>query len=155
MDKIKGFTVIELIVVIILISILTAFAITLVPDGTANLDGQAQQIASDIRLAQSLSQQRGQRFRINFSANNYFISDITGAIPYVPPAQSSGTVNLINGVTMNASLPFVVFDSQGVPYLDALIPGTALAAAMTITLTAPDGTSKVITLSPETGKVTA
>lgn len=148
-----GFTMVELIIVIVVIAILSVFLLPSMPASTLNLQYSAAQVLNDIRYAQALSMATGQRYRlVQVSSNSYSITDQSGNAIIMP---SGGTVMLFsNGITFSAftNLPnnLVAFNSQGIPYTDTSIPGTALASTATITLTAA-GATRSMTISPQTG----
>lgn len=150
-----GFTLIEMLSVIILISILSIFVVINFPRYSINLGGQAQQIANDIRLAQTLAMTRGQRYRwIRLSSTTYQIVNSAG-IPLLMPGGTT-IVTLSTGITFGTltNLPnnLINFDGKGIPYTDTSSPGTPLAANASIPLTA-SGDIETITVNPGTGRV--
>lgn len=150
----SGFTLLELIITLALIGILSAVAIARWPGDSVSLSSQIVRLAEDIRYTQALAMQRSQRTRINFAATSYTISDLTAATSYTHPGESNSTISLETGFTLTTGNTFIVFDSEGIPYSDASLPGTALSSDVTVTLTAPDSTNRTLTINPETGKVT-
>jgi MSHA pilin protein MshC len=151
-QRAQGFTLIELVTVLLLISILAVVAINQWPGSSINLSAQADQLANDIRYTQSLAMNRGQRYRINLAADRYWISDAGGTVTISLPGSGATVVTLNSGITLSASYSFLVFDGNGAPYITATTPGTALAADAVITLSA-DGVSRTLTISPQTGRV--
>ena len=152
-EKTAGFTLIELIMVITIIGILAAAAFPRLRSQSFNLAAISAKMATDIRYIQGLSMSRGQRFRINFTANSYQLTDINGvAIIFLP----SGSASAISVAPATLSGPlinnFVVFDSKGIPYIDNAIPGAPLAVNAVITLTSGSDSSTV-TIAAETGRV--
>ncbi len=96
---------------------------------------------------------RGQRYRINFSANSYQITDMSG-VAIAQPMTNSTAATVVTPIVLSGYNPpltnnYVAFDSRGVPYISAT---TALAATATITLTSGTDTATVV-ISPETGRV--
>ncbi len=150
--QIRGFTLIELVLVLLITSILSTYAIIRFPSGSINISAQADQIVADIRHTQSLAINRGQRYRINFNSDHYWISSADGTTLYTHPASSSTTIFLDTGISLASTHGFLVFNGEGTPYTNALTPGTALAANAVITLSA-SGETRTIRITPETGRV--
>jgi prepilin-type N-terminal cleavage/methylation domain-containing protein len=148
---VRGFTVVELLVVLTLTGIL---AVTFAPrfsSGVVELGGQAQQVAADIRYAQTLSMTRGQRYCIFFSSSGYQLRTSNCATAVAHPATGSSAVVSLSGVTFSmTNLPsnYVEFNTKGQPYVSA---ATSLSANATVTLTS-SGSTRNIVISPETGK---
>lgn len=150
--QIHGFSLIELILVLLIVSIISTYAVIKFSSGSINISAQADQIMADIRHTESLAINRGQRYRINFNNDRYWISNADGSTLYTHPASSSAVIFLDTGITSSSTHSFLVFDGQGKPYTDALTPGTALAADAVITLTAGSET-RTVRITPETGRV--
>lgn len=155
--RVRGFSLIELVVVITLLSVVAAIATPRATESSRiGLLPRAEQLASDLRYAQALSMSNGQRYCVTFAANNYSIttasSNCTSTV--VTPA---GTQQMtLQNVTLTLSgLPanYVVFDGKGAPYVSAGASPTPLASAATLTLAA-DGSSAILTVVPMTGLVT-
>ena len=149
--RIRGFSLLELVIVLILVGALAVFAAPkLTTTSSITLSATAAQLIGTIRQAQSLSMSQGQRYRVNFTASTYQITDMSGATTSLPP--TAGTSMSIAPATMTypaLTSSYVAFDTHGVPYISA---ATALAATATVTLTS--GTDTVsITIAPETGRV--
>jgi MSHA pilin protein MshC len=150
----KGFTLIELIMVMVLLGVLAAIASMRMPGDGINVSAQAEQLASDIRYTQSLAMSRGQRFRINFAAGSYQITDISGTVAQVHPGTGqTAAVDLAPAVLSGYNPPFtnsyLAFDSLGVPYTDTTIAQAVLA---TLTLTS-GGEAITVRVAPQTGRV--
>lgn len=149
----KGFTLIELVMVIVLLGTLAALASMRTPGDGINVVAQAEQLASDIRYTQSLAMSRGQRYRINFTATSYQITDMSGGPQMHPGTGTTAAVLLTPAVLSGYNPPltndYVVFDSLGVPYT---APTTALAAVATLTLT-DSGETATLRVVPQTGRV--
>lgn len=147
-----GFTFIELIVVILIISVLVAYAVVQSPTTTLNLSYQARMVLADIRFAQGLSLATGQRYRwVRESTTTYSVQNSAGTRIRVPSGCT--TCVLGTGITFGTltNLPnnLLVFNSQGFPYTDTATPGTALSNTATINLTG-GGTSGIL-IQPGTG----
>ena len=151
----KGFTLLELVITIIILGALAVFTFSSWTGSTINLGGQTQQLANDIRYAQSLAMTKGQRYRwIKTSSNTYQIQNSSGTA--ITLATGSTTVTLNSGISFGAlsNLPnsLVNFDGAGVPYTDTGSPGTALSSTASIPLTSGSDTTTV-TVTSSTGRV--
>jgi prepilin-type N-terminal cleavage/methylation domain-containing protein len=124
----KGFTIIELIIVMVLLGILT-ISISLGTNriGSIAMAAQAAQVAQDIRYTQSLAMAQHQSFRIYFcNPNNtsdytvyQILRDSDGSAVINPTTGTSNPTDLQTGIRFsNCSLSGrrLVFDSQGTPY---------------------------------------
>jgi len=157
----RGITLVELVVVLLLAAIL-AFAVSpRFSENTLELSSQAEQVATDIRYAQTLSITRGAalgsqgRYCIFFTATGYqyrnnansYATPCTVAVAH--PATGSSTAIVLAGTavsTANLTGNYLEFDTKGQP--------TSLAAPAsdaTITLTATGGPRAVV-VSPVTGR---
>ncbi len=155
LSKTSGFTFVELIIVMMLISVLAVGAYLNWPGKTLQLGGQISQIANDIRYAQSLSMSKDQRYRfVITSSTTYQITNSSGTAIIL--ALGSSTITLGTGITFGSltNLPnnLIAFGSDGTPYVDTASPGTALASAATIPITA-NGETRSVQISPQTGRV--
>jgi prepilin-type N-terminal cleavage/methylation domain-containing protein len=152
-QRLKGFTLIELIFVILLIAIIS---ITVAPRWSANslnLEQEARRVLNDIRYTQGLSVTSGQRYRwIKISSTSYQILNESGAPVQLPSGSTQLTLsnNVTLGTLTNLPNNLIAFDSQGIPYTNTLIPGTALSSQASITLTA-SGENRIVAITPTTG----
>jgi MSHA pilin protein MshC len=150
----SGFTVLELALVLVMVGVLAVFAAPrLFTAQSITLPAVAAQVAASIRYTQSLAMSRGQRYRINFAAGTYQITDMGGA-PIVQPLTASTAAVSVAPATLTGFNPpltggYVAFDGKGQPYVSATTP---LAGTATITLTAGTEVATVRIL-PETGHV--
>lgn len=152
----KGFTLVELVMVILLLGILSAGTYFIWPRDNINLGAEAANLASHIRYAQILSMTKGQRYRfVKTSSTTYQIANSAGTAIQLPSGQT--TVTLQAGIAFGTltQLPndLIAFDGKGIPYIDTGSPGTALASTATIPLTASGSTTLTIQIDPETGRV--
>ena len=151
--RLCGFSMIELVIVLILAGMLAVYAIPrMTTPQSITLPAVANQLIGTIRYAQNLSMSQGQRYRINFAAGSYGITDMSGSTASLPP--TAGTIVLLSPAILSGWNPplingYVAFDTRGVPYISAT---TTLAATVTLTLTSGSDTA-VITIAPETGRV--
>ena len=134
----KGFTLIELIVVMIIIGILAATVLPRIDftiSSTASADGAVYMIASDIRYAQEWAMANRISKSIQFStaapANKYTFSPVSAGMD--PSGQ-------LSGATIGTTVTFT-FNSLGEP---------TTTAGWTVTV---PGSTKTITVSNYTGKV--
>jgi len=152
----RGFTLIELVVVIVLAGILAIAAFSRAPTkGALTINGQAEQLAADLRYAQTLVQTQNQRICVSFSASGYRLTTAASSCATDVPTASgvTGQINL-DGITLTNNLPssLLVFGDKGVPYTTTTTPGTALASDAQLTLTG-EGGSITVRVSPVTGRV--
>ena len=158
-QRMVGFTIVELIFVIVMVSILSVYAMMRsYSTGELSLPSQAQKMASDIRHAQTLATTQGKRLRITITAaanGNYKVLPCTvnagvvtcTATPVTDPVTGAGfSVNLKNGVVL-AGTATLDFSSLGQP-LDS--SGASTSASYTLT----SGSVETITVAALTGYVT-
>lgn len=159
-----GFTLVELIVVMLVLGILAAVLIPRSGNDAMILSAQAEQFAADIRYVQSLAMTQGwsgvpptaRRYRINFTATAYNFTDVSGvAVPH--PSGTPGSIAFTGGVSISPfpapALPnnVVSFDGLGRPYTDASA-ATLLASTATISLVR-GGATRAVQIVPGTGMV--
>ena len=149
----SGFTLVELVMVLVILGIVAVFVAPRLSSTGITLPAAATRLAETIRYTQSLAMSQGQRYRINFTASSYQITDMSGT-PVVQPMTNSTAATSISPLVLSGFNPpltndYLAFDTRGVPYISATVP---LSANTTITLTAGGDTSTV-QISPETGRV--
>lgn len=149
-NKHKGFTLIELIVVILIVGILAKLAGMRWFNDSLNLDAQTTLFVSDLRSTQMMAMANGERYQLTkTSTNSYQIVNSTNAV--------FNNVVLSQGISFgawnNLVNNYIVFDSKGVPYVDNATPGTALNTLATIVISAQSG-SRSVTITPQTGRIT-
>lgn len=149
----QGYTVIELIAVMVVVAILSAFALMKnVSSAEATLPSQVQKMASDIRHAQVLASTWGQRLRITAGAGSYRVSCSTSMASPCPSATSTPITDPATGSSFQIALQKnVVFVNPTTATLDINSLGQPLSAA-SYTLRA--NSDKTISVSPLTGLVT-
>ena len=157
----RGFTLRELLVVMVLVGIISAIALARMGNDPVLASTQADQLAGDIRYVQALAMTQGQRYRLNLSATGYTLTlaDAGGTLVRHPVSGSTAQTNWNSGVTISlppTNLPnnLIAFDGRGIPYIDN-VATIALAAASTATITlSKGGANQSITITPLTGRVT-
>ena len=159
----RGFTLVELVMVLLVITILAFVVLPRQSQNTLELSGQAEQVATDIRYAQVLSMTRGAalggqgRYCIFFTATGYqyrnngnsYATPCTVAVNH--PATGSTAAIVLAGTavsTANLTGNYLEFDTKGQPTSFALPANNA-----TVTLNATGG-PRVVVVSPVTGKAT-
>jgi prepilin-type N-terminal cleavage/methylation domain-containing protein len=100
MAKNIGFTLIELVIVLVIIGIITIIATVKLPSNVIQLGASADQVAGDIRYTQALAMTLNQRYRINFASNSYSIEDANSNLIKHPVANST-TISLTSGTSFN------------------------------------------------------
>ena len=150
----RGFTLLELVTVLVVMSLLAAFAVVGLGNDDKDLSKEATVLRMHLRYAQTLAMGKGKPYGVRGGGSSYFLfkGSATGTrIAF--PAQSSGTYSLPSGLSVSSFL--VSFDEWGVPYRDAT-QSAALSSDMDLTMTAATGSgtaSEGITITPVTGFV--
>lgn len=150
-----GFSLIELVMVIVLVSVLAVYAVAKWPsDGELKLPTQASLLANHIRHIQALAMHWGQPLRLTVSSGGYSVSCVSASAS--APCNNSPVIDPVTHQAFNISLESGVsltgantdFDTLGRP----VSGGTMITStpARTFTLTA-DGVSQAVTLEPLTG----
>ena len=163
----RGFTLIELVMVIVLLGILAVFVAPRLPDVTStNAAAFTDKLQADIRYTQNLAMTGNLRGRVTFTPGSYSITSGSAANPctFVPstdPATGGSPflVTLSTGMTL-ALTPSAVYcleyDSLGRPFdFSGLgnVCSTSSLAALTITVNANAVAAGSVVISAETGAV--
>lgn len=156
-----GFTLIELVVVIAILGLLSAYAVLKLPSpAQATLPSQARQLASDLRHAQALAITWDQSLVVSASGSRYSIACRTAAAtapcdatPVVDPATGSAfSTSLQKDVSFGSpTTASLSFDSLGRP-VDST--GTPLVTDPAASYTLSAGSSmETVTVNRLSGKV--
>lgn len=148
----KGFTLIELIMVMIVVGVLAAVAASRWNATDATAGYQADLLARNLRHMQMLAMTGGQSLRLSVASPTYSVSCVTAsatppcnASPVIDPASGQAfSETLANGVTLAGAA--LDMDSLGRP----VSGGVLLTTSRVYTLTAGAQTWSV-TVSPITG----
>ncbi len=112
----RGFTLIEIVVVLILIGIVSAVVAVRVVD-TTNQSNQLIRIAilkSHMRHAQSMAMNTGSVWGIEFQSSTYKLYKFDGAQQdFTLPGEDTVNVNMPDGIT---AAGYISFDTWGRPY---------------------------------------
>ena len=136
----KGFTLIEIVAVLIVLGILSAVVISRgISTSDVNLKAQAEVLKSHIRYAQFRAMNMksdtalcNASFGIGISGNSYFLfRDCNTGNKMALPGASSDTVSLPN-VTLSPSPTVITFDDWGRPYPNANGTGTSSSISLSL-----------------------
>ena len=138
----SGFSMIELIIVVVLIGIFTAMALTRTDTGLTTIREQIaiDQITNDIDLARSMAFARNEVITIIFDKNqeSYGVYNGLGIIKDFPNSNSDGIISLDNSYLRNLDIKEVSFGGsanlQFQPLGDPVSGGTIVLNTKTITV---------------------
>ncbi len=141
-----GYTLMELAILIVVIAIVAVAVSSQMPAKEPfQVDGFSNVFLQDLRLTQTLSMGKNQRYRIVVGAGSYQIQNQSGT-PFNNPETGGSTTLYPSGLTISPATT-VIFDSIGRPYNGG---GTALSSVSTFTVSAP-GSVKSVSVTPQTG----
>ena len=141
-----GFTLIELVMVMVIIGVLAAMAAPRLSITDTSVHAQAAQMARDIRHVQMLAMTGGQTLTFQSLGGSYRCIDSTATLITDPATQQPFNQTFANGV--NASAGNLNFDSLGRP-----VAGGALVSAMTTFTVSGGGQNATLNVSPVSGFV--
>lgn len=147
-----GFTLIEVITVLIIIGILSAAIFSRGPSLNSDLSARMSEVRAQLRYLQLMAMKTGTTYLALKSdgATSYWAYNSVNASSYLAlPGETSKTISLAaKNITMSSFI--ISFDQFGIPYKDD--PPAKLTANATITITA-GGQSGTLNIVPETGFV--
>lgn len=159
-QRLRGFTLIELIVVMLVLGIISTYAASRFFSRSAfDEAGFTQESLAAVRYAQKLAIASGCDIRLTFTANSIALEqwidsannscDVNAPAPTIRPVAKPGggsfTIQAPGGVTLTASLAAFYYDQIGIPYSTG---GVKLSTETTVTIG-----SNTFSIAPETGFV--
>ncbi len=156
----RGFTIVEIIVVLVLISIIAAAAFSRsISTDQMNFRSQFDKIQNQARYPQSMAMKRSEWWGFSCDTNDYWIftgtNETIGANQRILPGQQQTLISLNDlGVTMmdkDGNAFTVIFDRYGRPYWPDWT--TPLVADLKVDLTDSGTESRSFTIVPETGLI--
>jgi prepilin-type N-terminal cleavage/methylation domain-containing protein len=151
----RGFTMVELIMVLVIVGVLGSYAIVRAETGYYTLTSQASTLARDVRHAQALSHTWGRSLRVSISSGangTYSVSCVTSSSTY--PCNSSPVIDPATGLAFSGALQqnavlggtsTLDFDSAGKPSGAAAYTVTYGSATKTVSVLAVTGN---VSISP-------
>jgi prepilin-type N-terminal cleavage/methylation domain-containing protein len=155
MRREAGFTLVELVIVIITIGVISAYAMVMNgSSGAYAVASQAESLASDLRHAQSLAHTWGRSLRVTINAGvngTYSVSCVTAgnypcnSSPVIDPSTGTAFARGLENSAVLAGPATIDFDSFGMPSAAASFSVTYESAVKTISLLAITG---LVSVSP-------
>jgi prepilin-type N-terminal cleavage/methylation domain-containing protein len=142
----QGFTLIELVIVLGIISGLAAMVVPRFNNSDNTVLAQAHRLARDLRHAQSMAMNQGRTLVFNVQSTTAYRVSYGGSTVINPATQQPYRVTLDNDATLSGT--DTEFDSMGRPSL----AGNLLAGNRVYTLSG-NSRSAMVTLNPVTGFV--
>lgn len=135
----QGFTLLEVICVLLLIGIVTTVVLSRTMNHSVELIAEMEVVKGHLRYTQSRAMNSNQSWGINFSGNSYTLEENGAASVTALPGLNGAICTLAEG-TISSSVNPIIFNQWGSP------------GATPITVTISDGSdSQSFTISPLTG----
>ena len=148
-DDAAGFTMIELVVVIGIATILSAFAIARINTQSFDTEGYANQVAATVRYAQKIAISQRRNVSVTVAAGavslTYPDAPLSGAAVRQPPGTDPFTVSKPSAATLGGTLAGTTFTFSAL--------GKPSPGGGTITVSGGDIALITITVKAETGYV--
>ena len=142
-----GFTLLELVMVIIAIGVLAAIAVPRWSVGDSTVHAQAAQVARDIRHVQMLAMSQGRTLTFESSGTSYRCVDASSTLITDPATQQPFSFTFSDNVTL--TVDSISFDSLGRPVTAGVLD--AAPSALTVS---GSRQSASLSVTPVTGLVT-
>ncbi len=116
----SGFTLFEIVAVLIVMGIITAFAVGRVADNKPELIAQKEVLKVHLRYAQSRAMNSNDNYGIESNGNTYWLFRVSSANRVNFPGEQSDHIDL-SALGLSLSMTdgnIVCFNSKGVPYTD-------------------------------------
>jgi prepilin-type N-terminal cleavage/methylation domain-containing protein len=153
----RGFTLIEIVVVLVLISIIAATVFTRsITTDQVNFGAQTEKIKSHIRYAQSMAMKRSEIWGISCASDEYWL--FNGADPdngpnqEILPGEKAVKISL-DDVNLTMGDFTVFFDRYGKPYDAYTDESSNNPLSSDLTITVSGSQSRNLTITPETGLI--
>ncbi len=147
---IAGFTLVELVAVMVIVATLGMFALPKFSHNDATVPAQAEQLGRILRHAQSLAMSQGRSLTVDVqSTTRYAITDGITTTPIRDPSGQEQIYSLKSRVVLSSGN--AKFDSLGRPI--TINTGNLISSVQTWTLTG-DSNTATVSIQPLTGFVT-
>lgn len=134
-----GFTLLEVICVMLLIGIVSMMVLSRTMDNSAQLMGEVEVVKGHLRYAQTRAMNSNQSWGIHFSGSSYTLEE-NGVTSVTALPGESGAVGTLAGGSISSTANPIVFNQWGNP------------GDTSITVTISDGTdTQFFTIAPFTG----
>ena len=146
MNKEYGFTLLEMVLIIVVMGILYVAEFNYFPVSSVNLKTQTLRLVDDIRYTQSLSMSKYVVYNCTIVSNSYIIGNSTSQVA------NTGLAPGITATIISPNYPgcnSISFNTKGIPYSC----GNIATQNVTITLTNEEEESNSVTVVPMTGLV--
>ncbi|MBW1821183.1 MAG: type II secretion system protein [Deltaproteobacteria bacterium] len=150
----SGFTLFEVIAVLIVMGIITAFAVGRVADNKPELIAQKEVLKVHLRYAQSRAMNSNDNYGIESNGNTYWLFRISSANRVNFPGEQLDNIDLsVLGLSLSMTDGNIVcFNSKGVPYTDFDTNNVGNLQGGDRTLTLSSGSdNESITITQNTG----